>query len=449
MELALGLVLIVVLYARTFWYNRVIDDKVPMSGYLYDVPNSAPEPGFYLQRTPAWHRVLAIGCHLMNTWLVYLILGGKAALLFAVFPVSVNNVAWITGSYYSCTTMLTLIAFYFLTHLTWWIGIPAAAVVYAVALNTTICTIAFPFVFMFGNPIGLALLAPLAGFFMGKRWNSGVAIREGKFDCPRVEPDKYSWGRFAFSIKLLALYLYTALAPLKLLFFRSFGSRYRVNKAERDDCNAYNWWFFGSVALISAWIVTGFVTGKLFWAMWFLVLLAPFCQIKMLGQVFAERYIYPAAIGLCAVLAQLPEPAYWMLVGLYVMRTHMFIPAWENCKKLYENGIEQDPKEASNYCNLSDWYLMTAPDMALAGWFVQKNIQVDPEDYKGYVNFSSVWRRLHNPELALKYMSIAKEKATGVASPYIHSIIDRQLGYINEELAKKAKHEEEKQLATV
>lgn len=433
-ELLIGLALIVILYARTFRYKRLIDDAVPMSGYLYNVPQSSPAPSFFLETTPWWHRVLAIGLHMMNTWLVYLLLGGKAALLFAVFPVSVNNVAWITGSYYSCTTMLTLISFYFLTHTPWWVAAPVAMATFALALNTTVATIAFPFVFLFGNPLGLVTLIPLAGFLVGKRFTVGKKIREGNFNYKKVSPDTFTVGRLAVMTKVVALYLYTALVPLKLCFFRSFGARYRIDPELKKDMDSFNALFWASVALITSFVVVGALLGKLFWVMWFLILMAAFSQYKILGQFFAERYMYPAIIGICVLFAQLPDPVYWVLVGLYIMRTHMFIPVFENNRELYLNGIKEDPKEGSNYCNISDWYLMVDRDLTLAGNYMQRNMQVDPTDYKPHVNFASLWRILKNYPNAKYHIEKAKELADGCVGEHIMGIIDNQLMWVNREL---------------
>ena len=407
-----------------------------MSGYLYDVPQTAPAPDFHLQRTPAWHRVLAIGCHLFNTWLVYLLLGGKAALLFAVFPVSVNNVAWITGSYYSCTTMLTLIAFYFVTHVVWWIGLPVAAAVYAVALNTTLATIAFPFVFLFGAPAGFVTVVSTIGFLLGKRFTTGKKIREGNFNYKKVAPDTFTVGRIAVMIKVIALYLYTAIVPLKLLFFRRFGARYRIDPALKKNMDAFNGLFWASAGLILAFILLGAATGKLFWAMWFLVLIAAFSQYKILGQFFAERYMYPASVGIVAIFSTLPTEFYWCLVGIYVLRTHMFIPVFENNRELYLNGIRQED-EPSNFCNLADWYMMVDRDLTLAGYYIQRNMQLDPTDYKPYMNFAALWRILKNYPLALENIKKAKELAIDCAGPYIHEVIDQQMRWTQMEIDGK------------
>ena len=219
-----------------------------------------------------------------------------------------------------------------------------------------------------------------------------------------------------------------------MLFFSYYGSEYRTNPAVKKDMDAFNREFWAALALIGAFIALGVVVGKLFWAMWFLVLIAAFSQYKILGQIFAERYLYPASIGLLAILAMLPEQTYWCLVGLYIMRAHMFIPVFENNRELYLNGTRLDPKEPSNWCNLSDWYLMIDRELTLAGHYIQRNIQVCPKDYKPYVNFASLWRMLKNHPAAYDNIKKAKEAATGCASVYVHSIIDRQTLWIEREM---------------
>lgn len=428
MWLVLSLALIVVLYWRTLSYKNLIDDAVPMKDYLYVVPQTTPAPDFHLQKPPLRNRIWAITIHCLNTVMVYLILGGKAALLFSVFPVAVNNVAWITGSYYSTTTFLTLASYYFLTKTVWFVGVPLAMAFFAAALNSTVATISFPFVFLFSNPIGLTLLFPLGMFLKGKRFTVGKKIREGNGYVPaNILPDIFTPRRLVMMTKVVGLYLYTTLVPLKLCFFRKFGEMYRINPEERKFMDSFNKYFWGSVALITAFVGTAIYLDKLFWAMWFLVLISAFSQYKMLGQFFAERYIYPAAIGVIALLACLPDPAYWILFGAYIIRTHFFIPVFETNQTLYENGIRMSPKEGINYCNLTDWHFTVVPDPALWGWYAQKNMQVDPLDYKPHINMASLWRTLGNFPAALEQGKLAKQKAEGRCYPHTMKIIDEQL----------------------
>jgi hypothetical protein len=438
LELAMALGLIVVLYWRTLSYKNLIDDIVPMKNYLYVVPQTSPAPDFHLQKPPIQNRILAIAMHCLNTCMVYLLLGSKAALLFSVYPVAVNNVAWITGSYYSITTFLTLAAYYFITKTTWFIGIPLAMAFFAAALNSTVVSIAFPFVFLFGNPLGLTMLVPLAIFLTGKRFTVGKKIREGDGVAipSKVFPDVFNLGRIAVMTKVVARYLYIALVPLKLCFFHRFGEEYRFDAKVKKDLESFNTHFFASIGLIGCFILVGFLLGKLFWAMWFLVFIAAFSQYKLLGQFFAERYLYPASIGIIALLSMLPDQVYWVLVGLYIMRTHMFIPVFTDNGHLYHNGIEVDATEPTNYCNLSDWYMMVVKKLDLAGHYIQANIAIDSRDYKPHVNFASLWRMLGNYEQAVVQGKLAIEKATGYAYPHTMKIMEQQLA-LSEKLLKE------------
>jgi len=425
--LALALVLIAILYARTFTFKNLIDDKVRMGDYLYSVPLTAPDPEFYMSKPALSLRVWAITVHMLSTWLVYLLLGGKAALLFAIYPVAVNNVAWITGSYYSTTAFLTLVSYYFITHTPWWLGLPLGATFFAVALNTTVAAISFPFVFLFGNPLGLVTLVSLAGFLTGKRFKTGLAIRVKMGDVTNKLPDRLEPRKLALAVKVVAWYLYIAFVPYRMCFFHRWGHFFLSDKKEHDELLAFNAHFWASAGLIGAWIALGAATGMLFWAMWFLVLMSAFCQFKSLGQFVAERYMYPASVGFIAIAALLPEPVYWVLVGAYLVRTFLFMPVFQNNKEMYSNGVRMDSTEASNYLNLGDWYITCERDYSLAGYNFGQVVKYDPKDYKPHNNMGSIFSMMGLHELAVKELKIARQKVVGWTSDHFIGIIDRHL----------------------
>lgn len=430
MELVLALVLIVVLYARTINYANCIDDGVKIEDTLYLVPTSTPPPAFFKNKSPIGYRLRAIGIHMLNTCLVYLILGGHAALLFAVFPISVNNVAWITGSYYSIATFFTLTSYYFLLHSPWYIGAPLAMMFFGMALNATIVTISFPFVFLFANPIGLCTLIPLIFFLVGKRFKTGIKIREQFSKPPCYAPDVFTLGRIVVCVKVVAYYLYLTLVPIKLVFFHAFGNKFLLDKTQTKDLMSINKMFFGSILLIGCLIGVGVFTHHLFWSMWFLVIISAFSQYRILGQFFAERYMYPATIGVIALLSLLPSSLFWLLLGMYIVRTFMFIPTFRCNASLYENGTCFEPTEPSNFCNLSDWYLLIEPDLSLAGYYAQTTSKIDPEDFKPHVNMSSLFMFLQQYPFALTEAQIALRKAEGKTSPVFLDIIKNQINRI-------------------
>lgn len=435
-ELLLALVLIGILYGKTINYCNLIDDGVAMKDTLYVVPTSTPSPDFFVKKSPLKNRLWAIGVHMMNTCWVYLLLGGHAALLFAVFPISVNNVAWITGSYYSTATFLTLAAYYLLTHAPWFISMPVSMALFGAALNATIVTISFPFVFLFTNPIGLCTLAPLGFFLIGKRFTAGIKIREAFAKHSHFASDTFTPRRLVVCLKVVAYYLYLTLVPVKLVFFHAFGNRFLFDDDQRRDLMAVNKMFFASLALIGTFIWVGFIFHKIFWCMWFLVLIGAFSQYRILGQFFAERYMYPATIGVIALLACLPDQVFWVLVGAYIVRTFMFIPSFRCNGTLYETGTAFEPTEPSNFCNLSDWHLLVEPDLSLAGYYAQKTIQIDPSDFKPHVNMSSLFMCLRNYPFALVEAKTALRKAEGKTSEQFINIICNQIykiqGMMNE-----------------
>lgn len=435
-ELVLALGLIIVLYWRTLQYSNLIDDSVPMKDTLYVVPTSTPAPAFFKSKPALSARLWAIGVHMLNTIWVYLILGPHACLLFALFPISVNNVAWITGSYYSTATFLTLAAYYLITHSPWFISVPLSMALFGAALNATIVTISFPFVFLFANPIGLCTLVPLAFFLKGKRFTTGIKIREAFVKPPCYTKDEFTFRRAIVCVRVIAAYLCLAIVPVKLAFFHSFGNQFLYNDKQRRELESINLMFVLSVALLISFLGLSFLVGKLFWGVWFIILIAAFSQYKILGQFFAERYMYPAIIGVIAILSTLPETAFWALVGAYFVRTFMFIPAFRCNGTLYENGTVWEPTEPSNFCNLSDWHLLVEPDLSLAGYYAQKTSQIDPLDFKPHVNMSSLFMCLKNYPFALAESKVALKKSEGRVSQQFTDIICNQIlrieGMMNE-----------------
>lgn len=426
-ELVLAIGLILALYARTISYCRLIDDVVPMRDVLYVVPTSTPAPQFFKSISPLPDRLWAIGVHILNTIIMYLLFGGHAALLFAVFPICVNNVAWITGSYYSTATFLTLVSYYFLVHTPSWLGVPLGMVFFAAALNATLVTIAFPFVFLFDHHIGLVTLIPLFFFLIGSRFQTGIKIR-GTFTKPKCfVPDTITPARAIVCLKVIAYYLYLTFVPMKLVFFHAFGNKFAVDGEQRRGLFSINLMFWLSLTLLALFVYAGFLVGRGFWAIWFIVMISAFSQYKILGQFFAERYMYPAIVGFIGVVSAFPPVVIAVLFGAYLMRTHMFIPVFRSNGTLYENGTALEPTEPSNFCNLSDWHLLVEPDLSLAGYYAQKTIEIDPEDFKPHINLSSLFMTLQNYPFALAEARKGLAKAEGRTSDQFLNIIVNQI----------------------
>src|SRR3990167_4972039 len=121
------LILILILYLRTYNYNYLIDDFVKRDGYLVVVPNylehqdkdgndqsKKPPIEFFAKKRPIIATVINISVFMASCGYIYLLFGWKTALLYAVCPLNVMSVAWITGNYYQTTVMFCLAAEYFM-----------------------------------------------------------------------------------------------------------------------------------------------------------------------------------------------------------------------------------------------------------------------------------------------------------------------------------------------
>lgn len=398
MEIALIVLGIFVLYWRTQNYHYIIDDIVRRWGYLYDVPEISPPPTFYSSKPSKWrHLWLAIN-HALNVWIVYLIWGWVPATLFAFSPISVPCTAWITGGYYSVTTLFTLTAYFFLQLYPNIIGAGLASVFFTAALGSTITCLGFPFIFLIFNHWGLFLFWPVVTYLRGRRFLRGYAIRDmGK-------QDNFSLKKLPVMVKTVAYYIYKTVFPYRMSFFQHFGEHYIKDDDCKKDMEAINKWFWISLVSVILFVAIGWQFSPL-GVIWFLFLIGPFSQFKVLGQFVAERYMYLPSIGWYLILgnALAPYPVLlWTIIGLYALRSHFYIPTYEKIESLYEDGIRNHPECLANYANLGERYIHTG--RLLEGKnILQKGIELDPNNFLCYTNTAAFWVQVKDINKGLYY----------------------------------------------
>ena len=144
MPLYIIILIIIALYWRTCTAYFLIDDYTPRHQYP-EPEKEAKDPKFYMTRPKWWVHPFIISMHMVNTSVIYLLWGWKVALLFAVHPMSMWGVAWITGSWYSTTTYFLLISYYFLHSFPAW-GWAPSIFLYWVAMHSTFDAIPYPFI---------------------------------------------------------------------------------------------------------------------------------------------------------------------------------------------------------------------------------------------------------------------------------------------------------------
>lgn len=359
MELTLILGLVLVLYVRTLTYNYVIDDNVKRGGYLYDVPLAPPPYEFYCTKPSKWYRMFMIAMHCVNVSVVYLLWGWAPALIFAVHPMSVWGVAWVTGNYYATAAYFTLIAYFILHQFPNIFGALIAMPIFVAALNSTVCPINFPFfasVALF--PFGLAFLLPLATFIFGKRFQTGIAIRLDLRKDPVVNL-KFTPARLYCMVIVVGRYTFDAIFPGRCGFFSALGHGVRDSQAAYDKLHTPTKEFWHSLALIVAVLVFGLIVSPV-GIMWFFVIITLHSQWNMTGQFYAQRYLYLPLVGMCVVLGSSlgTNPVVITAYVTYlVIRTNLFIPAWRNQGEVLRNDIDNYPDNAQVYNSYAQWLM--------------------------------------------------------------------------------------------
>lgn len=392
-----------VLYGRCLDYHFMIDDIVRRWGYLYDVPEISPPASFYNSKPTKWRHLFPIITHALNvTWINYL-WGWKAALIFAVHPLSVPCTAWITGGYYSVTAFLALTAYYFV-HTHHVIGALIGSLFFTAALGSTITAIGIPFIFLFKEHIGLVLFWPLVMYLFGKRFITGFNIRNnGKQDPMTI-------GKFAVAPKVIAYYALIALVPNQLAFFRQFGFEYYVGSKTQKNIDSFNFEFYLSTIFL---VLFGYVAYKIspLGTLWFFMTIGPFCQFKSLGQFIAERYSYLPNIGIAIILATAFGShliLFTILVTLYLYRSHLYIPAYRHMKDLYLDGMRNYPECVTNYANLAENYIQNEEKLKCYQ-MLSEGLKLDPDCFLLHCNLAAYWIQVNNIPRAIMHSKKACE----------------------------------------
>jgi hypothetical protein len=428
--------LVLLLYVRTLKYHYVEDDYVERDGYLYDIPMERPAQAFWDKRPSSWYRLFMIGMHCVNVSIIYMLWGWAPALLFAVHPQAVHGVAWVTGNYYATTAYFCLISYYILHTFPGIWGTAIALSIYTAALNSTICAVGFPFFLLaVGNLSGLAMLVPLVIFFKGKRFTTGMKIRTA-FQQHCIVDSRITPRRFFLVTKLVARYIYTVFVPNRLGIFSGYGQRLHDHPDEYNKLQSADGEFWSSLLLCVTILVVGLIINPVA-TLWFFVFMGVHSQLKLMGQFYAQRYLYLPMIGLCVlagtVLQHYPL-ALTAVVTFFVIRTSLFIPAWRNQEALIRHDVEEFPDNPNSFNNAVNFLIgkhngvfKTDLEMYETGSWVARALRMNPENHEIHMNACAFYNAIgqirqaqFHTEKALEYL-----KRLGEAHPLLPKLQDQ------------------------
>jgi protein O-mannosyl-transferase len=294
---------------------------------------------------PTGYHLTNIACHLLNVWLIFLIvralrqpmfLAGVTALLFAVHPVHVEAVTWLSGRRDVLSGLFVLLALYAYircrapsaattraTRMLWYLLAVGACCLGLLSKAVAVITPALLVVYdgIFGVPAesrwrqrlghiarSLGYYAPFAaaaaGFlavFITTSRASGVA-RAGYHGDGRLTT-------FWTMLRVLAEYVYQLLAPTNL----------SVTYGIRTMPTPWHPAFLAAVLTLAGMAVLAIVAWKrapiiTFGVIWWALALLPVANIIPIAVVKADRYLYLPSIGVFVILAWACDQG-WRKIG--------------------------------------------------------------------------------------------------------------------------------------
>ena len=364
-------------------------------------------------QSPFKHHAINLVIHYANLILAYLFLSNvldpqialMAVLLFAIHPVSCQGVAWISAICYLLSLFWALLSL----NVVFLLDNPFITVPIVMILTfLSICQ----------------LLSGMANFvifaFLGFYWEAGGALAVSIFcfitqamkvvNFRKDAFKKQHMGRSTyFNIRKPILMIKTFYYYMKLLFFpkrlglyHEWGYHY-TDKMERMDWTAAKG--LGCLAVIG--VLFYFVPELRLGLLWMTVYLALFLNVITAQQTVADRYAFISTLGfsiIIAVLLQNSLLAYGIVFGIFIMRTWVHLPTFNDEVEFYKSNAFNFPKSEVVLGNLGVVYMKNGlQGMAVDTW--QVATRLNPDYDVPHYNLFSIFRQNGNFELARHHLN--------------------------------------------
>ena len=395
-------------YAKTLCFKYVSDD-IPSS-------QRPKHPNKWM------HFLLSLEGHLKtNTYLdhfitlvlhttvcvfIYLAFGSNnisflAAILFAFNPINNQGAVWISGRGYVLSTL----------GMTGALAFPKLALAFLVLATYSNAGFLAPICLIGSNYSYLLLFMPLIWLFHMRRFKRNVADKMKTETY--VEDKRIHIGKLIVLIKTASFYFVHSIIPIRTAFYHSYLQSMTASGRAKAYSLVDRFLWIGVGIL--GFIIWRFITHPWdlvnFGFLWYMITIAPFCNVIRLQQEIAERYAYLPNVGLMIVLATYLQ-AYPILIpaviAMYATKMWFYMDCYEDDYYLVETSC------------------LNAPD-AWFGWHVramrrweQKSYQeavilwtmakiISPNEFKVLFNISTALKLSQLHQEADEYLKLAME----------------------------------------
>ncbi len=419
---------------------------------------------------PKGYHLISVLLHIYNSLFLFILIRKitnrnevalLASLIFAVHPVQVENVAWVTEQKSLLAMAFFLPAFYlYIRHADirkpsyYW----ASVFLYGLSLLAKVSTVSLPIILL------------LYDFCYGK-----------KLDTRRII-NKAPYFVIAGGMSLVSIFIQTS--NRGILYFRNdpfitffttivVVKNYLLNLILPVNLSAYyslvHTRFSEPAVLLSLLLMVAIISGTVFlyrrdnqaafWAAWFWAAILPNLNIIPLSVVMADRYLYLPLIGPSVLFAlalfgpvknlirkRFSKHVRWIyavsgiLVLVLAVASQVRSRIWENNLTLWTDTVTR-LQHGIPYTNLGASYL-EAGNVAEAKKYFEKAIQVTPDYYLPYQNLGRI--ALHKNDYSGAEKSFVKVLRLNPNNPFIsqelakisitRGDLDRALGVISDGL---------------
>lgn len=378
---------------------------------------------------PLYFRIFNILQHFANTYLVFFLFGLLStypiaflgASLFAIHPILVESVTWVSGGGYSLYTLFFLISFisYILSYRYKFLYL-ISLLCYAFSFGASPAAIPlvgtfFMFEFLFGNlKTNWKRLMPFAilSFYAAYRVIGGIGSRAEAQKIQYYQEANFQNPFISIPVAVSA-YLELFLWPDKLTLYHSEMAftplSFMLRAVTFITYIGISLYFFFKNRLV------------FFWMVFFLISLAVTLVPTGLSWVVAERYVYAGTIGLIFIVAYFVNklsqnkktvPLYYLifilLITALIVRTIMRNYDWKNEDNLWLSAARTSPSSPTNHNNLGDvYYRHKDYERAIKEFKIA--IALKPNYADVYHNIGNVYVGIGNYGEALRYYKKASE----------------------------------------
>lgn len=392
--------------AEFLWNAR----QWPMGAVLYGIRSVVARVAGL---NPIPYRLVNVLFHLGTTNLLFLILSGTigfglafaSALIFAVHPILVEGVTWISGVPYSGYAFFILLAFWLYRHegkrINYWLSI----VSYLAALSFQAIGMAFAPILtiyeIFNKRIRKSWWKLIPFWLIGGIFALFMINQVSAREAANAIASGWTAERYNSLIQIpvaIGSYVQLFFWPDKLTLYHS-----EMSFTENG---------FGILVVISLVVLALFIWGLFkekrlsFWLAWFVLSIAPTLTPWGVNWVVAERYVYLGTIGLVVSTLVL----YQRLIGrripreinlsilliisiLLLARTITRNADWKNQDSLWLATAKYSPSSAQNHNNLGDVY-SRRKDYAKAVEEFKTAIAINPRYADAYHNLGNAYLSL-------------------------------------------------------